>query len=147
MNTTGSLGNILAAWITYGTNELGKRASWSWRLPSLLQAVVPIFQILMVMITPESPRWLVYNGRTSEARRILTKYHAGGDTSSELLRFEMAEIEYTIESERAEHSAAWSEWFRTPENRHRFFVLLMLAFIIQWCGSKSTPFPVELFPA
>jgi MFS family permease len=35
MNTTGSLGQIMAAWITYGTAKGFPTSSWSWRLRSL----------------------------------------------------------------------------------------------------------------
>jgi len=146
MNTTGSIGQILAAWITYGTAQGLAHSSWSWRLPSALQAVSSIFQITMIVFfTPESPRWLVYHGRRSEARAILTKYHAEGDETSPLLSFEMAEIEHTLEAEKYNAKrASWMEWFRTPANRHRFFIILTLGFMIQWCGNAVLSYYLHL---
>ncbi|KAJ5798285.1 uncharacterized protein N7503_007581 [Penicillium pulvis] len=141
-NTTGSLGQIMAAWITYGTSFM--LSSWSWRLPSLLQAVSSIFQLVMMIFTPESPRWLVHKGRREEAYRILTKYHAEGDESSQLLQFEMAEIEAAIELEREQALASWMEWVRTSANRYRLFIIVTSGFIIQWCGNALITYYIHL---
>lgn len=142
MNSTGSIGFILGAWITYGTSFL-QPSEWSWRLPSLLQAVSSIFQIVMTIFVPESPRWLVANDRGHEARQILVKYHAEGDEDSELVNFEMAEMEYTLELDKKKR-LSWMEWFRTRANRHRFFVILTLSFIIQWCGNAIISYYIGL---
>lgn len=132
-NSTGSLGQIMAAWITYGTAFIV--GSWAWRLPSLLQAVSSIFQLIMSFFIPESPRWLVHNSRHEEAYRILAKYHAEGNESSQLLQFEMAEIEAAIEAEKAQALSSWLEWTRTTANRYRLFIVVTSGFIIQWCGN------------
>lgn len=131
-NAVGSIGQLVAAWVTYGTASIA--GSWSWRLPSLLQAMSSLFQITMVFFMPESPRWLIAKGQTDEARRIIVKYHAESEENSEIVRFEMAEIEYTLELDRSKHSS-WMEWFRTPANRHRFLIVLCLGFIMQWTGN------------
>lgn len=57
------LGATLAAWVTYGTYFMGPNASWAWRLPSLLQGFLPLFQVLFIYFLPESPRWLVQRDR------------------------------------------------------------------------------------
>lgn len=142
LNTTGSLGQIMAAWITYGTGFMV--GSWAWRLPSLLQGMTSIFQIVMVFFMPESPRWLVSKGREEEARRILIKYHAEGDENSELVKFEMAEISYTIEVDQAQSRSSWLEWIRTRANLHRLWIVTSLAFIIQWCGNAVLSYYLHL---
>lgn len=141
-NSTGSLGQIMAAWITYGTSFMV--SSWSWRLPSLLQAVSSVFQLVMMFFTPESPRWLVHRGRREEAYRILAKYHAEGDETSRLLQFEMAEIEAAIEAERVQALTSWMEWFRTSANRYRLFIIMTSGFIIQWCGNALITYYIHL---
>lgn len=143
LNASGSIGQVLAAWITYGTAEMAS-SSWSWRLPSLLQGITSVFQLAMAFIMPESPRWLVYNNRREEARLILAKYHADGDNESPLLQFEMMEIDSTLEREKMQSKSSWMEWFRTPANRHRFFVVLSLGFIIQWCGNAIVSYYLHL---
>ncbi|KAH8913100.1 general substrate transporter [Coniochaeta sp. PMI_546] len=141
-NSTGSLGQIMAAWITYGTAFIV--GSWAWRLPSLLQAVSSIFQLIMSFFIPESPRWLVHNSRHEEAYRILAKYHAEGDESSQLLQFEMAEIEAAIEAEKAQALSSWLEWTRTTANRYRLFIVVTSGFIIQWCGNALISYYIHL---
>lgn len=142
MNSTGSLGQLMAAWITYGTAFMV--GSWAWRLPSALQALSSIIQISLCFFVPESPRWLVHNNRQKEALDILTKYHAEGDASSELLKFEMAEIDHAIELERAQSVTSWLEWFRTSANRYRLFIIVTIGFIIQWCGNALLSYYLHL---
>ncbi|WPG98154.1 Hypothetical protein R9X50_00094000 [Acrodontium crateriforme] len=144
LNTTGSIGQIMAAWITFGTSYLGNKNDWSWRAPSILQGASSVFQIIMVVFMPESPRWLYAQGRNSEARAILVKYHGEGDENSELVRYEVAEIEYALEAENVKKKSGWMEWFRTPANRHRFFIVLTLGFIIQWCGNAVLSYYLHL---
>ncbi|KAH8549474.1 general substrate transporter [Umbelopsis sp. PMI_123] len=143
MNSTGSLGSLLAAAITFGTATM-TTSSWSWRLPSLLQALSSIVQFTLSFYVPESPRWLVHNNRREEAWKILVKYHAEGDEDSELLKFQMDEIDEAIAREKAQALTSWMEWFRTSGNRHRFFIVLTVGFLIQWCGNALISYYLHL---
>ena len=64
-------GAIVSAVATLGTLYLGN--SWAWRAPVLLQAFFPLLQILGLLMIPESPRWLVAQGRREEALEMLAK--------------------------------------------------------------------------
>lgn len=75
------------------------------------------------------------NGRRAEARKILTTYHAGGDESSALVEFEMAEIEGALTQEAdnmSQHS--WLELVRTPANRKRTLIAVLVGWFAQWNG-------------
>lgn len=48
------IGSIIAAWTTYGTFKY--QNNWSWRIPSSLQAAIPLLQLLFCWAIPESPR-------------------------------------------------------------------------------------------
>ncbi|KAL0944840.1 hexose transporter protein (Lactose permease) [Colletotrichum truncatum] len=133
-NTTWYVGSIVAAWTTYGTFRLP--SSWSWRIPSLLQAAVSVFQGTLIYFVPESPRWLIANGRTAQATKILNQYHCGTQEPTELVRLQVAEITSAIEFERSYDSASYLQFFRTKGNRHRLFIVVSLGFIIQWCGNQ-----------
>lgn len=141
-NTTGSLGQIMAAWITYGTAFMA--SSWAWRLPSLLQACSSVFQLVMSFFIPESPRWLVSQNRRDEAWEILRKYHGEGDNDSQLLQYEMQEIDAAIEAQKMQSRTSWLEWFRTPANRYRLFIVATSGFIIQWCGNAIISYYIHL---
>ncbi|KXH28039.1 low-affinity glucose transporter HXT1 [Colletotrichum nymphaeae SA-01] len=125
-------GAVVAAWATYGTRNLDH---WAWRLPSLLQVTLPVLSIPGLLFIGESPRWLVSVDRTDEARAIIARNHAGGDTHSPLVNFEMMEIENTIRAEKEAHSETkWSDLWATPGNRHRLFISVSLGVFAQWCG-------------
>ncbi|KAG8685285.1 hypothetical protein FRC09_014850, partial [Ceratobasidium sp. 395] len=53
-NASWFVGAIIAAGVTLGTFNM--KSNWSWRIPSLLQAVPSLFQISFVYFIPESPR-------------------------------------------------------------------------------------------
>lgn len=105
------MGAIVAAWSTFGTFRLPN--SWSWRIPSLLQALVSVFQAIFIYFVPESPRWLIANGRTPEATRILSQHHSGTEKPTELVRLQVAEITAAIEFERSYDSGSYLQFFRT----------------------------------
>lgn len=45
-------------------------SDWAWRLPSLLQAAIPVIVLFVLFFLPESPRWLAYQGRHEEALSV-----------------------------------------------------------------------------
>ncbi|KAJ4352494.1 uncharacterized protein N0V89_007842 [Didymosphaeria variabile] len=127
-------GAILSACITLGT--LFVPNSWSWRAPCLLQGFFPGLQLFGLLVTPESPRWLVSKGRTDEALNMLAKYHANGDINDELVRFEFSEIHEAIFREReASKTTGFLSFFETRGNRHRLLICVLVGFMIQWAGN------------
>ncbi|KAL3487866.1 general substrate transporter [Aspergillus germanicus] len=133
-NTTWYIGSIVAAWSTYGTFDMPN--SWSWKIPSLLQGLVSISQVVFIFFVPESPRWLIANGRTGDATKILSKYHCGTEEPTTLVQLQVAEITGAMEFERSLSSVSYLQFFETKGNRHRLFVVAALGFIIQWCGNQ-----------
>lgn len=87
----------------------------SWRLPSLLQAAPSIFQLCLVLLLPESPRWLVAHNKPERALTILAKYHSNGNENDEGVQFEFAEIQAAIEFEKHNSKDKWLELFRGSE--------------------------------
>jgi sugar porter (SP) family MFS transporter len=136
---TWSLGSLIAAWVTYGTFKMTD-SSWSWRIPSVLQCFFSLVQLVLSLFAPESPRWLIYQGRRQEALNVLTKYHGHGDPNSRLVRFEMAEITATLEVEKVQKLSRWTEWVATPGNRHRLFLALYIPAMLQWAGNGLTSY-------
>jgi hypothetical protein len=124
---------LIAAWATFGTRNY--TTSWAWRIPSILQFVVPVASLIGYLLAPESPRWYASQGRVDEARAILVKYHAGGDETSPLVAYELEEIEETLRLERESKSeTSYLDMFKTPGNRHRLFISVTLGVAAQWNG-------------
>ena len=56
----GSIGGIIAYWLTYGTAEIS--SEWAFRLPFLLQMVPALMVGIGIHLFPYSPRWLCMRG-------------------------------------------------------------------------------------
>lgn len=142
-NTLWYLGAIIAAWVTLGTNYM-KNTSWAWRIPSLCQGALPLVQLAMVYFVPESPRYLIYKERYEQARKILVKYHAGGDNDSKLVDFEMAEISAQLALERESKQTSYMEFLRTKPNRKRLFLVVMVTVNMQLSGNGLVSYYLNL---
>ncbi|KAM5356762.1 hypothetical protein ACJ41O_003408 [Fusarium nematophilum] len=116
-NTSYALGSIVVAWVTFGTFRITSSAAW--RIPSGLQGLPSVIQLLGLYFVPESPRWLISKDRTSEALDTLAKYHAEGNKEDALVQFEYREILNAL---------------ATKGNRKRLFILLWRACINQMSG-------------
>ncbi|KAF2205353.1 putative MFS sugar transporter [Delitschia confertaspora ATCC 74209] len=127
------VGSLIAAGITFGTQDL--KNDWSWRIPSLLQAVPSLFQIAFVFMLPESPRFLISKDRSEEAFKVLCKYHAEGDMDSEFVKAEMAQIESTIKLEIEVSKRSWFEMVQSVGMRRRVIIASFLGLFTQWSGN------------
>ncbi|CAI6342573.1 unnamed protein product [Periconia digitata] len=132
-----SLGSITAGWITFGTFRIDSEASW--RIPSGLQALPNLIQIIFLFWVPESPRWLVSVGRKDEAHAMLVKYHGEGNAEDPVVIFEYHEITRTLELELSGDSkgiiGTAKEFMGTPGNRKRMAILVWAAICSQMSGN------------
>ncbi|RDW71805.1 hypothetical protein BP5796_07839 [Coleophoma crateriformis] len=137
------IGGTLAAWITFGTRDM--TSSWGWRIPSLLQVLIPFVALPGFLLCSESPRWLIFVGRSQEARQILATAHAGGDLDAPLINYEITEIENTIQFEKDAHnSAGYADMIKTPGNRRRLFIAISLGVFAQWTGNGVVSYYLAL---
>lgn len=136
-NTSYALGSIVAAWTTFGTFRI--ESSASWRIPSGLQGLPSVIQLLGLYFVPESPRWLVSRDRNEEALAFLAKYHAEGNEQDALVQFEYNEITNALAYERSVDRGSliqnYLELVRTRGNRKRLFILLWGSCIAQMSGN------------
>ncbi|KAF2462830.1 general substrate transporter [Lindgomyces ingoldianus] len=142
-NASWFVGSIVAAGTTYGTFTI--TTTWSWRIPSLLQAFPSLLQIIFMYFCPESPRWLIAKDRNEEALGILQKYHGEGIDGEEFVRLEYAQIRSTItlELENA-RKFAWADAWRDPAMRRRFFLAGVTGWFTQWSGNNLISFYLKL---
>ena len=109
---------------------------WAWRIPSILQALASIVQVICVWFIPESPRWLIEHDRVEEATRILTKYHANGDSNDPIVELEVAEVYEAIRLDREiSENTSYLTLIKTKANRARTGVIVAIGFFSQWSGN------------
>lgn len=122
-NTMWFSGAIVAAWSTFGTFHIHN--SWSWRIPSVLQALPSILQLMFIWFIPESPRYLIRKGQDEKALAILTKYHADGNRDDPLIEFEYNEIKEAIAIEELyKKSTSYLQLFNTRANLRRMRIII-----------------------
>lgn len=136
------LGAILASWSCFGCN--GRGDTWAWRIPTIVQGAFPCVQLAFLYFVPESPRWLVSKGKVDEAREILVRYHAGGDTQSALVATELIEISNALDMERMASQTTWKSLIATPGNRKRTFIAVTLGIFSQWSGTAVVSYYLTL---
>jgi len=70
-----TFGIMISYWITYGTNFIGGTGSTqsraAWLMPITIQILPALVLAIGIMFMPQSPRWLVDQGRDEECRRIV----------------------------------------------------------------------------
>ncbi|TKA53211.1 hypothetical protein B0A53_04067 [Rhodotorula sp. CCFEE 5036] len=120
------IGSIASSLTTFGVVAGKWEGEWSWRLPTLLQALGPIVIILLIPFVPESPRYLLARGQREKAIRVLSHHHSNDKEDDPLVLFELDEIESALARERI-NKQGFSSFLRTKGNRHRLLILLTSA--------------------
>ncbi|KIX99564.1 uncharacterized protein Z520_05140 [Fonsecaea multimorphosa CBS 102226] len=122
------LGYCLAAWVGFGFWHISATNNLQWRGPTLLQCLPAAILLPCLYWLPESPRWLVIQGRDEEARRILHKLHAPDEADHELIQ-----IKAQAETEDRLDSSYWA-LFTKPSYRKRMILAFTTTVSIQFCG-------------
>ncbi|KIO22815.1 hypothetical protein M407DRAFT_27690 [Tulasnella calospora MUT 4182] len=142
-NSMWYVGSIVSAWTTFGTFRM-TGSTWSWRIPSALQALPSLLQCTLIWFCPESPRWLISKGKDQEAKEVLGKYHGNGDVNHPLVDYEFHEIKEAIEVEEELGHVSWLALFQTPGNRRRMRIIIALGFFCQWSGNGLVSYYINL---
>ncbi|EME87943.1 uncharacterized protein MYCFIDRAFT_48194 [Pseudocercospora fijiensis CIRAD86] len=133
-NTFFYSGSILATGVTYATAK--RHTSLAWRLPLALQCIPPLFILLGSFLIPESPRWLCARGRIEDARKILAKYHGGGDPEHPVVQLEIREFEESIKQGKNRSWWDWRELVHTHNARWRLAMVTLMSYGSQLSGNS-----------
>jgi sugar porter (SP) family MFS transporter len=137
-NTCFFIGSITAAWTSYGAMSI--QSSWSWKLPVAVQLFWTLAQLTLILFCPESPRWLVRNGKEELAKGILLKYHANSHEDDQLVLFEFSRMCASAETEIQNGVAGWLTLCATPGNRKRLVLSVVIGVATQWVGNGIISF-------
>lgn len=137
-------GSIPAAAITYGTNQIN--SNYQWRIPFICQCFACVCVIFCVWFIPESPRWLIAQGREEEAAAFLTKYHGNGNPNARLVRLEIEEMKEGIRIDGIDKR--WWDYrpfITTHSGRWRFIQVMCISVFGQWSGNGLGYFNSTIF--
>jgi SP family arabinose:H+ symporter-like MFS transporter len=118
---TGILLAYFVNWVFAGSGP----SNWRWMYA--MGAVPSVFFFLLLLRVPESPRWLVKNGREDEARSVLTRVN-----TAEIAVREIKEIKDTLALE----EGSFREIFR-PAFRRPLLIAVVLAVFQQVTGINA----------
>ncbi len=120
----GILVAYFTSWILSGIGP----SSWRWMFASA--AVPSVLFLLALLLVPESPRWLVKEGRSGEAETVLSRLEG-----AERARTEVEAIQEAV----AEESGSVLELLK-PGLRRPLFIALSLAILQQITGVNTILF-------
>ncbi|KFY07072.1 hypothetical protein V492_07470 [Pseudogymnoascus sp. VKM F-4246] len=137
-------GSILAGWATYGSNK-NYTTSWAWRVPTVVQAGLPLMVMVLILFFPESPRWLIYHDRPEEALAIFAKYHGDGDENAPVVQLQYHEVLEQMNLTRNDNPW-WDfrELANTASARYRLYMVILMSFFGQWSGNNVVSYFLPL---
>ncbi|TFA99871.1 High-affinity glucose transporter [Trichoderma ghanense] len=131
-------GILIMYYISYGCSFIGKQNpleynTASWRIPWGLQMIPAFFLFFMMMLLPESPRWLARKDRWEDCRAVLTLVHGKGDPNHPFVAYELQDIKDMCEFERRHADVTYLDLFK-PNMLNRTFIGLFTQIWSQLTG-------------
>lgn len=128
------IGYTIAAWVGVGFYFWDDPQGRQWRPPLAIQCLWPTLLLLGLYWIPESPRWLLTQGRADEAKTILDNLHTDpSDPENTYARAEFYQIQKQVVIEKTLKSS-WVHIFKKSTYRKRAFLAMATTFIIQCSG-------------
>ncbi|EKG10593.1 Sugar/inositol transporter [Macrophomina phaseolina MS6] len=119
--STLNFGIFLVYWIDYAFSS--HKASYAWRVPVILQCVFLIPMAFILLIIPESPRWLARHDRPEEALEVLLRLHKHNAAPAEVAALH-ADIVHTAAMEASIGAGSWKDLLKEDEIKSRTRLLI-----------------------
>lgn len=144
-----TLGQVVAYIVGWAFTEYGsKETGWRWVVG--LGAAPAGLQGVLVLLMPETPRWLVKAGRNDEARTVVRRVAGVGVRASAAADLVLKDIEAEVREEDEAQKArrrgskgenalldGWKELLSIRRNRRALIIACMLQGLQQLCGFVS----------
>ncbi|OAL47714.1 MFS sugar transporter-like protein [Pyrenochaeta sp. DS3sAY3a] len=132
------VGALAAAWISYGTYVgFDPTNDGQWRTSLGIQIVPAVILAALIMVFPESPRWLIDHGRVEEGLRNLSKLHANGDDKDPWVQAEFQQIQDAITFDHEHEAKSYVELFKDKSCFRRLFLSCAIQASIQMTGVSA----------
>ncbi|KAF2093152.1 general substrate transporter [Rhizodiscina lignyota] len=132
------VGSLIAAWLSYGeVINIANSDQGQWRIGLGIQIIPAGVLALLILLFPESPRWLIDHGRPDEGLKTLAKLHAHGDENDAWVRAEYEQIQEAITFEHEHEAKSYVELFRNKSSFRRLFLACSLQASVQMTGVSA----------
>lgn len=92
---------------------------------------------LLILLFPESPRWLVEHGKSTEGLQTLAKLHAHGNERDPLVLAEFEQIQQSIQHDRESQRGGYKALFTTRSCFRRLLLTTALQASVQMTGVSA----------
>ncbi|KAK4909036.1 hypothetical protein LTR49_022135 [Elasticomyces elasticus] len=132
------IGALVASWTTYGCNRnFPDDSSRQWRVSLGIQIVPAGVLAMLIMLFPESPRWLIDHGKADEGFRTLAKLHAHGDEQDSWVQAEFNQIRDQISFEHENEAKSYVELFTNRSSFRRLLLATAIQASVQMTGVSA----------
>lgn len=131
------LGITSALWIDLGFFFI-EDSSVAWRFPFAFQIVLSVMAMVFICFLPESPRWLIKQGRREEAQKVLETLLDVQDDGGVIAK-SIDDIEASLQ---LAGKGSWRDMFTMGEQRlfHRAYLAATGQMFQQMCGVNAITF-------
>jgi hypothetical protein len=90
--------------------------------------------LIGIYFLPYSPRWLLEKERDDEAIAVIKRLHGNNGEDDSVFRAEYTQMREQIRFEKSVSNIGWGEVFRTPSNRKRLLLAVLVQVFTQLSG-------------
>lgn len=122
--STLNFGIFLVYWIDYGFSSSTK--SYAWRVPVILQCIFLLGMLVILMIIPESPRWLAAHDRPDECLAVLQQLASPHDDENKVNQLHQTILQ-TVALEHSLHVGSWKDLLKNDHIKSQQRLLIACA--------------------
>jgi MFS family permease len=121
-------------------------SSMQWRVSLGIQLLPAGLLALLIMLFPESPRWLMDKGNPDLALKTLARLHANGNVDDPWVQAEFSQIQEELTFEHEHEAKSYKELFVNKSSFRRLFLAVAIQASTQMTGVSAIQYySVKIF--